>query len=360
METTTVQYTGRSDYLDIPDWVNRPHEIRKAQERERLLQEARKQSAQGMQKAKRIQEPVQRSRYQSKRLERRPEADTFVITHSRGKRVKKSPVPVVLTTVGSIGAAALLALSLIVPKAADNEAQTETTMPSGIVEVGDKQQYPLQGSEVYFDSYSGTPTSQDSQSAQVTDGYEDVIEEAEETPSSEYQPIIEEEYIGSGAPFLEELEQLSGDAVDNYSKLCSVLSMTEEETADYLTQLCESENWANGVTYPSLLLAQISRESKFDPNAVGDGGLAIGLGQFHTCAVDEVNKRFDTNYTYEDRKDPYKALEMMSLLLRYDYSQTKSTYGMLAMYNQGHPALDTEKGQTYVKNVLAEIGLRMS
>lgn len=371
METSAVQYTSQSDYLEIPSWVNRPYERRKAQERERLLQEARKQNAQGMHRAQKI---TQQRNYQGKRLERQPYVDTYTKTHARGKRAKKSSMPAILTSISGLGAAAALVLSLATAKAPNSEVQTETYIPNGIVQLSEKEQYPFENDEIYADSFNGTPVSnisQISQSTQTTNSYEDVIEQEEQTPyetetpaietsSSEYHPLIEEEYIGSGASFLEELDQLSGIAVDNYYMLCDVLNMTEEETADYLTQLCESEDWANGVTYPSLFLAQISRESKYDPNAVGDGGLAIGLGQFHTCAVDEVNNRFHTNYTYQDRKDPFKALEMMSLLLRYDYSQTKSTYGMLAMYNQGHPALDTEAGQNYVKNVLAEIGLPMA
>lgn len=370
METSTVQCAPQSDYLEIPSWVNRPYEQRKAQEKERLIQEAKIQEA----RAQKMQNAARQRTSQGRRLERQPVTDTFVKTQparKKGKRAKKSTMPAALATIGSIGTAVALALTLNAPKALDNNRPAPEVHPASAisaVQLNDTQQYNYEDNAIITKD-NGKVTTSDNLKAEddyieadetIEDDYSEVVEETVETPSNKYHSMIEEEYIGSGSAFLEELKQLSGDAVENYHKLCDVLGMTEEETADYLTQLCESKNWANGVTYPSLLLAQISKESKFNPEAIGDGGLALGLGQFHTCAVDEVNNRFNTNYTYNDRKDPHKALEMMALLLRYDYSQTQSTYGMLAMYNQGHPSLDTIEGQSYVKNVLGEIGMPMA
>ena len=134
--------------------------------------------------------------------------------------------------------------------------------------------------------------------------------------------------------------------------------MTAEEVGEYLTELCESPDFGNGCITPTLLFAQMYQESGFNPTIVGDGGAALGLGQFHKVAVDEVNNQYNTNYTYEDRANPKKAIEMMTLLLRYDYKCTGSTEGMLAMYNQGHPdAINEPKGQAYVRHVYEKIGM---
>ena len=132
--------------------------------------------------------------------------------------------------------------------------------------------------------------------------------------------------------------------------------MSREETAAYLTNLCESEEWAAGCIDPVTLCAQIRQESGYVADIVGDGGLAVGLGQFHECAVEEVNNQYGTNYTSADRSDPYKALEMMALLLKYDYSKTGDTNSMLAMYNQGNPnGINTSGGQNYVRAVMSRI-----
>ena len=157
--------------------------------------------------------------------------------------------------------------------------------------------------------------------------------------------------------FLSALEQTGGDAWNNFDKLCNELGMSKEETAAYLSNLCTAEEWGNGCIDPVLLTAQICQESGFDADIYGDSGLALGLGQFHECAVDEVNNQYGTNYTYADRANPTKALEMMVLLLKYDHKRTNGdTDAMLAMYNQGNPnGINTSAGQNYVKHVKSRI-----
>lgn len=164
--------------------------------------------------------------------------------------------------------------------------------------------------------------------------------------------------VGNGAEFLAELQTLGGDAPQRFGELCSVLGMSENEAADYLANLCDAPEWGNGCISPSLLLAQICQESGFNPTVVGDSGKALGLGQFHTEAVAEVNNQYGTSYTNEDRANPTKALEMMVLLLKYDYSKTGDEYAMLAMYNQGHAGgINSAGGQKYVRDVLSRIGM---
>lgn len=166
----------------------------------------------------------------------------------------------------------------------------------------------------------------------------------------------ENSYNGDASKWLAELEAAGGDAWNDFDKLCSTLNMSREETMEYLTNLCESEEWGNGVIDPVTLCAQIRQESGYNASVVGDSGLALGLGQFHECAVQEVNNQYGTSYTSADRSNPNKALEMMVLLLKYDYSKTGSTEGMLAMYNQGNAnGINTSGGQSYVNAVYSRL-----
>ena len=191
----------------------------------------------------------------------------------------------------------------------------------------------------------------------VEEAQNDVEEINTQITELKNKELEKENGYNSGAQeFLSELEATGGDAWNDFDKLCSTLGMSREETAEYLTNLCESDEWAAGCIDPVTLCAQIRQESGYVADIVGDSGLAVGLGQFHECAVQEVNNQYGTNYTSADRTDPYKALEMMALLLKYDYSKTGTTEGMLAMYNQGNAnGINTTGGQNYVNAVMARI-----
>ena len=56
-------------------------------------------------------------------------------------------------------------------------------------------------------------------------------------------------------------------------------------------------------------------ESDGHGNRVGDHGKAIGILQMHKEMVDEVNRLFKTKYTYSDRADPWRSVEMAQLYL---------------------------------------------
>jgi len=166
------------------------------------------------------------------------------------------------------------------------------------------------------------------------------------------------------------------EAEIHMSRLCSALDMTEDEVSAYLINLTQSEQYGNGCINPLVFYAQICQESGCISDAKGDKSKttgeykAVGLGQFHTIAVDQVNNMIESGkygdytyndgekYTYADRTDPQKALEMMVLLLRYDASQTDDENGMLAMYNQGNSnGIETTDGKNYVKAVFSQIGI---
>lgn len=144
--------------------------------------------------------------------------------------------------------------------------------------------------------------------------------------------------------------------------------MTEDELTEYITEMCNSPQYGNGCIEPLQYFALLAEESKFQ-NVEGDNGKAVGLGQIHEPAVQEVNYQIENNLyedynynnsqTYEaiDRWDAKKNVEISLLYLRYCASKTDSTEAMIAMYNTGIPdGIYTNKGFEYVNNVLGKIG----
>lgn len=200
-------------------------------------------------------------------------------------------------------------------------------------------------------------------------------EAPEEISKEAIEETIESKENIQAARLLDNIKNSDIHAPERLEKLTNALNLDELEVADFLIHLCESEKWGNNCIDPLLFYAQICQESNAEFDALGDYSkrtgeyLAFGYGQFHECAVDEVNNQIEKGffgeylynngqkYTYEDRINPKKALEMMILLLRYDASKTDSKDAMLAMYNQGHKnGINTQQGQEYVDAVYSQIG----
>lgn len=59
-----------------------------------------------------------------------------------------------------------------------------------------------------------------------------------------------------------------------------------------------------------LIDALVHVESNGEVHAVGDNGKAVGPLQIHKEVVDDVNKAYGTNYTYDDRKSIDKSREI--------------------------------------------------
>lgn len=58
------------------------------------------------------------------------------------------------------------------------------------------------------------------------------------------------------------------------------------------------------ITLTELILALCLIESSLDPNAIGDGGEAVGILQIHECVIQDVNRIYGTEYNLNDRYDP--------------------------------------------------------
>jgi len=68
----------------------------------------------------------------------------------------------------------------------------------------------------------------------------------------------------------------------------------------------------------ALIAAMMLVESGGDPNAVGDGGHALGVLQIHACVVQDVNRIYGTTCRHSDALDPAWAKEICRLcLMRY-------------------------------------------
>lgn len=93
-----------------------------------------------------------------------------------------------------------------------------------------------------------------------------------------------------------------------------------------------------------LLNALVWVESSRNEKAVGDNGKAIGLLQLHKVYVDDVNRIIGKKkYSYADRWNPQKSIEMTVVYLkhygrRYErLTGKKASYEILARIHNGGP-----------------------
>lgn len=83
-------------------------------------------------------------------------------------------------------------------------------------------------------------------------------------------------------------------------------------------------------------------ESNNNPEAIGDGGLALGTLQIHEGAILDVNKHFGTEYTHDDATDPKIARDIfvkyISLgveLYKLRCGHAPNEYDIVRMWNGG-------------------------
>ncbi len=146
-------------------------------------------------------------------------------------------------------------------------------------------------------------------------------------------------------------EELSGEALSAFDRLAENMGMEREAAAEYIVNLCETKG--GGIVEPKYMLAVTFLESSYKPNAVGDNGAAVGLGQFHEIAVREVSDISGEEYEYEDRWDTFKSLDMIAILLKSCFEKTDTLNEALGMYNQGTPEdAKSPAGKAYAEKVL--------
>ena len=101
---------------------------------------------------------------------------------------------------------------------------------------------------------------------------------------------------------------------------------------------------ANGIR-PPLLAGLLEHESGWNPNAIGDGGLAKGLGQMHAPAAAEVGADWNV------LDDPQVAISATAAYLGKYYKKYGDERTALMCYNQGPTVIG--RATAYADAVLA-------
>ena len=188
--------------------------------------------------------------------------------------------------------------------------------------------------------------------APKTDGSDDTNVDVPETDDKDID----------GDELLAKLQSAGGDAWNEFDRLASTLGLSKDKAAEYLENLCSTvgENCIDPVIFTALL----RQESGYRRDAVGDGGLAIGLGQLQPIAVEQLNQWYpEKNYSNDDRYDAYKNLEMTMMCIKGHYNEYVNAYGtkpsvrtLLGAYNQGWITLaENSGGVQYAKDVLSRL-----
>lgn len=98
-------------------------------------------------------------------------------------------------------------------------------------------------------------------------------------------------------------------------------------------------------------------ESNNDPDAVGDGGRAIGLYQIHLAYWKDGTRLLGVKWPYGQAKDPCKAKEVVRAYLCH-YGKGKSLLDMARIHNggpRGHTKQATVKYARRIANVLEQV-----
>jgi len=127
----------------------------------------------------------------------------------------------------------------------------------------------------------------------------------------------------------------------------------------------------------SLWHAIVSEESSGNPNAVGDGGKAIGIAQIHECVIDDVNKilgsfglyvilpddsvHIISKFDYSDRLDPVKSRLIFIIYTNYWWEKHKDKCGIdetqakARIWNGGPRGWEKESTKVYWEKVKRQL-----
>lgn len=120
----------------------------------------------------------------------------------------------------------------------------------------------------------------------------------------------------------------------------------DEALQDHIFALCE----ASGVDV-SVVLAMIDQESKFDINAVGDGGRALGLMQIHPRWHEARMNRLKC----WDLMDPYQNMTVAVDLIAELAASGKGIEWVLMAYNGGEAYADRKVAAGEVSEYAVEV-----
>ena len=102
------------------------------------------------------------------------------------------------------------------------------------------------------------------------------------------------------------------------------------------------------------LLDAIARiESHGDPNAVGDGGRALGVYQIHRAYWEDGTELLGVNWPHRDATDPKKARRVVKAYLLH-YGRGKSLPEMARIHNGGPHGCRKKATLCYARKILAD------
>jgi hypothetical protein len=120
----------------------------------------------------------------------------------------------------------------------------------------------------------------------------------------------------------------------------------------FITPNCPAvEKDISEYTFEDLLDAIAKIESNNNPDAIGDGGRAVGAFQIHEIYVNDVNRISDYPfYCYDDRYDYAKSREMVRIYLLH-YGQNRSLFEMAQIHNGGPKGYAKKSTIAYAEKV---------
>jgi hypothetical protein len=103
-----------------------------------------------------------------------------------------------------------------------------------------------------------------------------------------------------------------------------------------------------------VLSALVQIESGARPNAIGDGGKAVGILQIHPVMVEEANRIHGAaRWTPADRRDPQASLAMARTVLAWHYERgVRDPVELACRWNRP----DGTAGAEYRKKAEREVG----
>ncbi len=105
------------------------------------------------------------------------------------------------------------------------------------------------------------------------------------------------------------------------------------------------------------LLDAIARiESHCDPNAVGDGGRALGVYQIHRIYWEDGTEFLGVDWPHRDAADPQKARRMVKAYLLH-YGKGRSLLERARIHNGGPRGHEKEATLCYARKILADRSL---
>lgn len=146
---------------------------------------------------------------------------------------------------------------------------------------------------------------------------------------------IENEGEGDGAFSFEAIKEVACSIIPPTPSLDLIVEGDSVEVGDSRSAQDRKLSRRREKQATSLVASIIEVESGGDPNAIGDGGKAVGVLQIHPIMVREVNRILQREeYTCSDRLDPVRSVDMFWVYTNH-YSPRASAEVIARRWNGG-------------------------